>query len=117
MRRSSNCRRIRSSSAFMGAALSAWCKANFARVLAKSVRDERVITLQEAIRKLTALPASNLSLTGRGMLRKGYYADIVVFDPKTVQDRSTYEKPHQLATGVDDVWINGVQALKEDWNP
>jgi N-acyl-D-amino-acid deacylase len=63
--------------------------------------------------KLTALPASNLSLTGRGMLRKGYYADIVVFDPKTIQDHSTYEKPHQLATGVDDVWINGVQALKD----
>lgn len=85
---------------------------NFARVLAKYVRDEKVITLQEAIRKLTALPASNLSLTGRGMLRKGYYADIVVFDPTTVQDHATYEKPHQLATGVDDVWVNGVQALK-----
>jgi len=86
---------------------------NFVRVLAKYVRDEQVITLPDAIRKLTALPASNLSLTGRGMLRKGYYADIVVFDPKTIQDHSTYEKPHQLATGVDDVWINGVQALKD----
>ncbi len=86
---------------------------NFARVLAKYVRDESVITLEDAVRKLTALPAANLSLTDRGMLRQGYYADVVVFDPKTVQDHATFEKPHQLATGVDDVWINGVRALKD----
>jgi N-acyl-D-amino-acid deacylase len=82
-------------------------------VLAKYVRDEKVITLQEAIRKLSALPAQNLSLKSRGMLREGYFADIVVFDPSVVQDHATYEKPHQLATGVNEVWINGVQALRD----
>ena len=86
---------------------------NFVRVLAKYVRDDKVITLQEAIRKLSALPAQNLSLSSRGMLRKGYFADVVVFDPSAVQDHATYENPHQLATGVDDVWINGVQALRD----
>jgi N-acyl-D-amino-acid deacylase len=86
---------------------------NFVRVLAKYVRDEKVITLQEAIRKLSAFPAQNLSLKNRGMLRAGYFADVVVFDPSTVQDHATYESPHQLATGVDDVWVNGVQALRD----
>jgi N-acyl-D-amino-acid deacylase len=86
---------------------------NFARVLAKYVREEKVITLEEAIRKLSAFPAQNLSLKDRGMLRKGYFADVVVFDPLTIQDHATYERPHQLATGVDDVWINGVQALRK----
>jgi N-acyl-D-amino-acid deacylase len=85
---------------------------NFARVLAKYVREERVLTLQEAIRKLAALPATTLSLTDRGMLKAGDFADIVVFDPQTIQDHSTYERPQQLATGVDDVWVNGVRALR-----
>jgi N-acyl-D-amino-acid deacylase len=85
---------------------------NFAKVLAKYVRDDKVITLEEAVRKLSAFPAETLSLTDRGRLRTGYFADVVVFDPKTVQDHSTYERPHQLATGVDDVWINGVRALE-----
>ena len=66
---------------------------NFVRVLAKYVRDEKVISLQEAIRKLSALPAQNLSLKDRGMLRKGYFADVVIFDPRTVQDHATYETP------------------------
>ena len=86
---------------------------NFVRVLAKYVRDEKVISLEEAIRKLSALPAQNLSIKDRGMLRKGYFADVVIFDPRTVQDHSTYEKPHQLASGVDEVWINGVSALHD----
>jgi N-acyl-D-amino-acid deacylase len=86
---------------------------NFARLLAKYVREEKVITLQEAIRKLTALPANNLSLQQRGRLESGYFADVVVFDPMTIQDHATYEKPHQLATGVEDVWVNGVLALKD----
>jgi N-acyl-D-amino-acid deacylase len=85
---------------------------NFARVLAKYVRDEKVVKLEEAIRKLSAFPAQNLSLKDRGMLRAGYFADVVVFDPLTVQDHATYDHPHQLATGVDDVWVNGVQALR-----
>ena len=86
---------------------------NFVRVLAKYVREEKVISTEQAIRKLSALPAQNLSIKDRGMLRKGYFADVVIFDPRTVQDHSTYEKPHQLASGVDEVWINGVQALHE----
>jgi N-acyl-D-amino-acid deacylase len=85
---------------------------NFARVLARYVRDEHVITLQEAIRKLAAFPADTLSLSGRGRLKAGYFADVVVFDPATVQDHSTYERPQQLATGVEEVWVNGVRALR-----
>jgi N-acyl-D-amino-acid deacylase len=85
---------------------------NFTRLLARYVRDQHVISLPEAIRKLTDFPASVLSLTDRGRLRRGYFADVVIFDPATVQDHATYEKPHQLSTGVDDVWVNGVQALK-----
>jgi N-acyl-D-amino-acid deacylase len=86
---------------------------NFARLLAKYVRDEHALTLPEAIRKLSAQPARNLSLPERGMLKRGYFADIVIFDPKTVQDHATYAQPHQLATGVSYVLVNGKLALKE----
>jgi N-acyl-D-amino-acid deacylase len=86
---------------------------NFARVFAKYVREEHVITVEEAVRKLTSLPASNLSLKDRGSLKVGYFADVVVFDPNTIQDHATFEKPHQLSTGVADVWINGVRALAD----
>ena len=86
---------------------------NFARLLGKYVRDERVIPLGEAIRKLTSLPATTLRIKDRGKLTPGYFADIVVFDPKTVADYATYERPHQYATGVMDVWVNGVQVLKD----
>jgi N-acyl-D-amino-acid deacylase len=86
---------------------------NFARLLAKYVREEKVITLQEAIRKLTAQPAINLSLQDRGRLKAGYFADVVVFDPTKIQDHATYEKPHQLSTGVEYVWVNGILALKD----
>jgi len=85
---------------------------NFARLLGKYVRDEKVISLQEAIRRLTSLPATNLSLDRRGTLRAGYYADIVIFDPKTIADRATFDKPHQFAVGVRDVFVNGVQELQ-----
>lgn len=85
---------------------------NFARLLAKYVRDENALNLQEAVRKLTSLPAANLSLQDRGLLKRGYFADVVIFDPRTVQDHATYEKPQQLATGVRDVLINGEWALK-----
>ncbi|HYM44298.1 MAG TPA: D-aminoacylase [Steroidobacteraceae bacterium] len=87
---------------------------NFVRLLAHYVREERVITLQEAIRKLTSLPAATLMIGDRGLLRQGYFADVVVFDPATVQDHSTYKRPQVLATGVDDVWINGVRALRHE---
>ncbi|HTS03449.1 MAG TPA: amidohydrolase family protein, partial [Thermoanaerobaculia bacterium] len=86
---------------------------NFARVLAKYARDEKVVTVEDAVRRLSAFPAENLSLTDRGRLKKGYFADVVIFDPKTIQDHATYDKPHQLSTGVENVWINGVQALKD----
>ena len=85
----------------------------FARVLGKYARDEKVLPLAEAIRKLSALPAANLKLDHRGRLAPGYYADVVVFDPATVGDRATYEKPHQYATGVRQVFVNGIQVLKD----
>jgi N-acyl-D-amino-acid deacylase len=86
---------------------------NFARLLGKYVRDEHVIPLAEAIRRLSSLPAENLKLDRRGRLKKGYYADVVVFDPNTICDNATYEKPHQYATGVVDVFVNGTQVLKD----
>lgn len=85
---------------------------NFARLLAKYVREEKRLTLAEAIRKLTSLPAHNLGLRDRGMLKVGNYADVVVFDPATVQDHATFEKPQQFATGVSEVVVNGQLALE-----
>ena len=85
---------------------------NFARVLAKYVRDDKALSLPQAIRKLTSFPAETLSIPDRGRLRKGFYADVVVFDPANVQDHATYDRPHQLATGIDDVWVNGMAALR-----
>ena len=86
---------------------------NFARLLGKYVRQEKVITLAEAIRRLTRLPAENLKLDRRGRLEKGYYADVVVFDPKTIIDHATFEKPHQYATGMKHVFVNGAQVLRD----
>jgi N-acyl-D-amino-acid deacylase len=86
---------------------------NFARVLGKYVRDEKAAELPDAIRRMTSLPASNLGIKGRGVLRDGYYADVVVFDPAKVQDHATFEKPQQLSTGVRDVFVNGAQVLKD----
>jgi len=85
---------------------------NVARLLGEYVRDEQVISLQEAVRRLTALPAENLKLDRRGMLKRGYYADVVVFDPATVQAHATYAQPHQYSTGVLDVLVNGVPVLR-----
>lgn len=86
---------------------------NFARVLGKYVRDEKAIPLEEAIRKLTSLPAENLKIRERGSLKEGFFADVAVFDPAKVQDHATFEKPHQYSTGVRHVWVNGVQVLKD----
>ena len=86
---------------------------NFIRVLSEYVRKDHATTLPDAIRRLTSLPATNLSLKQRGWLKPGYYADVVVFDPDKVQDHATFEKPKQLATGVDDVFVNGVQVLRD----
>jgi N-acyl-D-amino-acid deacylase len=86
---------------------------NFARLLGKYVRDEHVVGLEEAIRKLTALPADTLRIKDRGRLAVGQFADVVVFDPKTIADRATYEQPHQYAIGMRHVWVNGAQVLKD----
>jgi len=86
---------------------------NFARLLGHYVRDEKAATLPDAIRRLTSLPAANLALKQRGSLKPGYYADVVVFDPATIRDNATFAKPQQFASGVEDVFINGVQVLKD----
>ena len=85
----------------------------FARILGKCVRDEKLFTLEEAIRKMTSLPANHLKLKNRGMLKSGFFADVVVFDPSQVQDHATFENPHQYSTGVSHVFVNGVQVLKD----
>lgn len=86
---------------------------NFVRLLGKYVRDEKVISLEEAIYKLSALPCDNLKIQKRGRLKVGNFADIVIFDPAKVQDNATFEKPHQLATGMTHVFVNGKQAIKD----
>ena len=86
---------------------------NVSRLLGKYVRDEKIISLQEAIRKLSKLPAANLKIQKRGELKKGYYADIVIFDPAKVKDNSTFDKPHQYSEGMIHVLVNGVQVLKD----
>ncbi len=85
----------------------------FARLLGKYVREERVIPLTEAIHRLTGLTADKLKIAERGYLRAGYLADVVVFDPATIIDHATYEDPHQYATGVDHVWVNGEHVLRD----
>jgi N-acyl-D-amino-acid deacylase len=84
---------------------------NFARLLGRYVRDERLVTLQEAVRRLTSLPASNLRIDRRGALRQGYFADLAIFDPATIADRATFEAPHAYAVGMRHVFVNGVQVL------
>ncbi|TDJ03469.1 MAG: D-aminoacylase [Caldithrix sp.] len=86
---------------------------SFARLLGKYVRDEKIILLEEAIRRLTSFSAENLGLKRRGFLKPGYFADIVIFDPESIQDHATFEKPHQYSTGVHHVFVNGTQVLKE----
>jgi len=86
---------------------------NFARLLGRYVRDEKLVPLEQAVRRLSALPAENLRLRERGRLEPGCFADVVVFDPARVQDLATFEQPHQLATGVSQVFVNGVQVLRD----
>ncbi|MFZ1264144.1 MAG: D-aminoacylase [Chitinophagaceae bacterium] len=86
---------------------------NFSRVLGKYVREEKIISLQEAIRKLSKLPATNLKIKSRGEIKTGNYADIVIFDPAKITDKATFEKPHQYAEGMIHVFVNGVQVLKD----
>ena len=84
----------------------------FARVLGKYVRDEKVLPLEDAVRKMSSAVAARLSIQDRGLLREGMFADIVVFDPATIIDRATFEKPHQISTGVRDVFVNGVTVVR-----
>ena len=84
---------------------------SFARLLAKYVREQQVLTLEEAVRRMTSLPASVLSIDRRGLIRTGYFGDIAVFDPLTIQDHATFEAPHQLATGMHYVFVNGTRVL------
>lgn len=86
---------------------------NFARLLGKYVRDEKVIPLQEAMRRLSSLPATNLGLDHRGFIGEGMFADVVVFDPKTITDRATFAEPHQYAVGMKHVFVNGAHVLKD----
>jgi N-acyl-D-amino-acid deacylase len=85
----------------------------FARFFAKYVREEKVISLAEGIRRVTGLPAQQLRLKDRGRLAQGYVADVVVFDPAKIQDHATFAKPHQYSTGVSHVLVNGVQVLRD----
>jgi N-acyl-D-amino-acid deacylase len=86
---------------------------NFARLLGKYVREEKATTLADAVRRLTALPASNLKLANRGQLRSGFFADLAIFDPATISDRATFEQPQRYAVGMRHVFVNGVQVLSE----
>jgi N-acyl-D-amino-acid deacylase len=86
---------------------------NFARVLGKYSRDEKLLNLEQAVHRLSGLPATNLHLKNRGFLKHGYFADVVVFDPAKIQDHATYEQPHQFSTGVVDVFVNGVQVVSD----
>ncbi|MEZ4795846.1 MAG: D-aminoacylase [Flavobacteriaceae bacterium] len=86
---------------------------NFARVLGKYVRDEKVISIEEAVRKLTSLPATNLKIKKRGSLTEGYFADLAIFNRETIQDHATFAEPHQYATGMVHVFVNGEQVLKD----
>jgi N-acyl-D-amino-acid deacylase len=86
---------------------------NFARLLGKYVREEKVVSLEEAIRKLTLLPATNLGIADRGRLAPGYFADIAIFDPETITDHATFEKPHQYSTGMVHVFVNGEQVVAD----
>ena len=86
---------------------------NFARLLGRYVRDEKLVSLQEAVRRLSSFPASNLGITDRGALKSGYFADLAIFDPATIADRATFEQPQQYAVGMRHVFVNGVQVLKD----
>jgi len=86
---------------------------NFARLLGRYIREEKLISLEEGIRRLTTLPAANLKLQRRGALKIDHYADVVVFDPRTIQDHATFDKPHQYSTGMKHVFVNGAQVLKD----
>jgi N-acyl-D-amino-acid deacylase len=83
----------------------------FTRILGKYVREEGATTLEEAVRKMSSAVATRLHIKDRGLLKEGFFADVVVFDPETVGDRATYDEPHQLSTGIEHVFVNGVEVV------
>ena len=85
----------------------------FARVLSKYVREDAVLSLEDAVRKMSSAVATRLNIRDRGFLREGYYADVIVFDPETVVDHATYEEPHQLSTGIEHVYVNGTAVVTD----
>jgi len=85
----------------------------YPRILGKYVRDEHVLALEDAIRKMSGAVADRLLIRDRGLLREGMYADVVVFDPATIQEHTTYEKPNQVSTGVKEVFVNGVEVIHD----
>ena len=85
----------------------------FTRVLGKYVREDGVVTLEDAVRKMSSAVATRLRIRDRGFLREGYYADVIIFDPEAVSDHATYDEPHQLSTGVEHVWVNGVRVVRD----
>lgn len=85
----------------------------FTRVLGKYVREEGVLPLEDAVRKMSSAVATRLKIRDRGLLQEGYFADVVVFDPETVADHATYDEPHQLSTGVEHVFVNGVAVVRD----
>jgi N-acyl-D-amino-acid deacylase len=109
----SDARSIAAEGAFLNASTHPRAYGTFARLLGKYVREEQIITLSEAIRRLTRLPADNLELDRRGRIERGYFADVVVFDPQMIADRATYEDPHQYSVGVRDVIVNGEPVLRD----
>ena len=86
---------------------------NVARLLGKYVRDEKTTSLADAVRRLTSFPAANLGIRDRGALKPGLFADLAIFDPATIADRATFDKPQAYATGMRHVFVNGVQVLKD----
>jgi dihydroorotase/N-acyl-D-amino-acid deacylase len=86
---------------------------SYPRILGKYVREENVLPLEEAIRKMSSAVAQRLGIRQRGLLREGFYADVVIFDPATIGDRASFADPHQLSVGVRDVWVNGVRVLRK----
>ena len=87
---------------------------NNARVLGKYVRELKILTLEDAVRKMTSLPAQTFNLHDRGLIREGFAADLVIFDEKTIADRATFENPHQYATGIDYVFVNGIPVVESE---
>ncbi|MCB0166266.1 MAG: amidohydrolase family protein, partial [Anaerolineae bacterium] len=85
---------------------------SYPRILGKYVRDEQVLPLEDAIRKMSGAVAQRLGLLDRGLLRPGFLADVVIFDPATIGDRATFEEPHQLSVGIREVWVNGTRVLQ-----